>query len=542
MELLIVDDDDLDRLMITRALRSAERPFAITEVAYGDAALNCLAQHLYHLVLLDYHLPDADGLHIVQSIRSKYLHLPIIVLTGHGDERTAVALMKAGATDYLSKHDLLPSRLLQTIATALRLSEAEAQAEMALYEGFERLRFQHETSQVLAASLDPLTILANLTRLVVARMADWCAIRLVHADGSYAAASLYPEPIAESWSAQVAAQLGLEAPLAFDATVFDHGEALTFPLLSGRTRALAVDDQPKLEQLQVGSLLCVPITSYNQLVGTITLVRNTSAPAFHYLELALVQDLAQRLAVALHNATLYRQSQLALKLRDEFISLAAHELRTPLTSLLGYVQLLEKNLCHHYDLAERELRMLRTVSEQGFLLNERVKRLIDLSYLKTGEFTLARRSLDLAACLRYAVAAKQATCAQHRIELNLPDHRLLLLGDEQRLTQAVEHLIQNAVQYSPTGGTIMVQATVFGPWVHITVTDQGIGIPSEALSNLFHRFYRAKNADELAISGIGLGLYIVKEIMAQHGGVVEVQSTVGEGSRFTVRLPLLVEP
>jgi signal transduction histidine kinase len=191
------------------------------------------------------------------------------------------------------------------------------------------------------------------------------------------------------------------------------------------------------------------------------------------------------------------------------------------------------------ELSPRDERMLHTVVEQGVRLNDQVSRLIDLSNLKSGEFSLVRRPLDLRATLVHLVECRQGILKQHTIELLPLEQRCDVLGDEKRLLQAFEHLLHNAVQYSPDGGHIVIRVAIYDHWAHIIVTDKGIGIAQEDLPHLFRRFYRANNADDLAISGIGLGLYIVSEIITLHGGEIAVQSQLGQGSSFTVRLPLL---
>lgn len=539
LALLVVDDDLIDRLAIKRALRSTERAIAVTETESGAGALALVEAEHFDCILLDYRLPDADALSVVGNIRGRGCYAPIVVLTGQGDERIAVALMKAGATDYLTKEELSPGRLLQSVLAAVRVHEAERQAERALQEGLDRLRFQSEASHILSASLDQATVIANLSRLLVPRLADWCTVRLLGGDGGYYQASIYPDPGADLRSAELTARLGLDGPQPISPDLLAGGASLSFPDLTGGPVMLTPGEGSDAGEDGPSSLLCVPINGNGQQLGLFVLARHRERPVFTVTELALAQDLAQRLAVALHNAYLYVQSHDALRLRDEFVSIAAHELRTPLTGLLGYVQLLDQRLRRAYDLADREARMLRTILEQGMRLNEQVTRLLDLSNMKSGQFTLERRPIDLGATLARVVDRQRDGLEHHAINLRLPDERFEVLGDEGRLEQAFEQLLHNAVKYSPHGGHIVLRASLYNQWAHIVVADKGIGIPSDAMPNLFHRFYRAKNADELAISGIGLGLYLVNEIVTLHGGVIEVQSEVGHGSSFTVRLPLL---
>ncbi len=131
--------------------------------------------------------------------------------------------------------------------------------------------------------------------------------------------------------------------------------------------------------------------------------------------------------------------------------------------------------------------------------------------------------------------------SEHTIVYRGPDEPALINGDELRLEQAIQNLIQNAIKYSPRGGEIEVRVERNGAHASVAIADPGIGIPAEALPQLFHRFYRAPNIDSQHISGLGVGLYVVKEIVELHGGTIEVRSEEGTGSTFTLTMPLLVE-
>src|SRR6187455_2308886 len=130
-EILVVDDDDLDRMAVRRALKSAGVPLAIEEAGDSATALGMLEQRPFDCILLDYQLPGADGLAVLRAIRERGLLIPVVMLTGQGDEQLAVALMKAGAADYLSKSAMSPGRLAQTLRYAIRMQRAEAQAHQA---------------------------------------------------------------------------------------------------------------------------------------------------------------------------------------------------------------------------------------------------------------------------------------------------------------------------------------------------------------------------------------------------------------------------
>jgi signal transduction histidine kinase/DNA-binding response OmpR family regulator len=539
LTLLLVDSNVVDCQAIRQALHSAERSVVVTEAASRASALALLEAQIFDCVLLDYSLPDADALSVVVEIRARGNSAPIVVLIDEADEPGAGRLIKAGANDYLTKAELSPLRLVQRVTASVRTYKAEREAECAHHDGVKQLHFQHEASQILASSLDQLTTLTNLMRLLVPHFADWCAVRLLDSEGNFQQICVYPEANTQAWSAALMAQLKLSGHSAIDAEVIDAGDALAFPSLAESPLKLAPIEVVRLSEAGLSTLLCVPVVGYGWVMGTLILARYRGRPVFTPADLSQARDLAQRLAMALHNSYLYRQSQLALKLRDEFVAITAHELRTPLTSLLGYVQLLERRMHHEGGLVRRDERILRTIVEQGTRLNNQITRLIDLAHLRRGDFRLERRPLDLGATLTQLVERLQSGFKQHMIELMPLEQRYEVLGDEQRLIQAFEHLLHNAVQYSPNNGHIVMRMVSDSDWVHIGISDKGIGIPQEALPYLFRRFYRARNADDLALSGIGLGLYIVSEIITLHGGEITVQSKLSQGSSFTVHLPLL---
>lgn len=131
------------------------------------------------------------------------------------------------------------------------------------------------------------------------------------------------------------------------------------------------------------------------------------------------------------------------------------------------------------------------------------------------------------------------TLEKHTLLLRGSDKPLMIEGDELRLEQAIQNLIGNAIKYSPVGGAIHVRVEQRDNHACVAVSDQGIGIPAEALAEIFERFYRAKNAGEQQIPGMGLGLYVVKQIVILHDGEIHVESKEGAGSTFTICLPLL---
>ena len=307
----------------------------------------------------------------------------------------------------------------------------------------------------------------------------------------------------------------------------------------------AAHDPQHLELLRaigLTSFISVPLEARGRILGALTIAMSESDRRYEPADLPLAEDLAHRIAAAIDNAQLYRAAQDSIRMRDIFLSVAAHELRTPLTSLLGYTQLVERRAARASTISDRDRQALRVVADQATRLSKMVTSLLDISRLQLGQLSIEPMPLDLGALAARLVEETRPLLSQHSIEYIGTRALVLISGDELRLEQALQNLIQNAVKYSPDGGAIIVRVACDATRASVAVTDSGIGIPPEALSQLFQRFYRAPNVDPQHISGLGVGLYVVKEIVELHGGTVDVSSEVGAGSTFTLSIPLLAQP
>jgi len=258
-------------------------------------------------------------------------------------------------------------------------------------------------------------------------------------------------------------------------------------------------------------------------------------------ETRLIDLYAQMAADAIENAQLYQNAQDAIQVRDHFLSIAAHELKTPLTSLIGTAQLLQRRIERDGIVMGAGAKAMHVIVAQAKRLNKMILSLLDVSRIDTGRLTIERTPVDLSVLVRRVVEETQATLDKHTVECRLPSEPLLIEGDDVRLEQVVQNLISNAIKYSPNGGPIAVQAEQQGHQARLLVRDCGMGIPKNDQPHLFQRFYRATNADTQHMSGMGIGLYVVKEIVTLHGGTVAVESCEGAGSTFTVCLPLQPE-
>jgi PAS domain S-box-containing protein len=346
----------------------------------------------------------------------------------------------------------------------------------------------------------------------------------------------YPAQMLDSWR-RIA--LSEAAPLVEAA----HAKK---PILIESRAALAAR-YPQLSQQPMPehhSWAAIPLLVEGRVSGAIGLSFSQER-AFGPDERAFLLTLASQCAQALERARLYEAERLArtraeaaVRLRDQFLSIAAHELKTPLTSLLGYAQLFQRRAQRAGSLAEADERALGVIVGQAARLNRMVAALLDVGRIESGQLSISRAPLDVCDLARRVAEEAREQAEQHPLEISCAPGQLMIEGDDLRLEQVLQNLIQNAIKYSPPGSPVAVRVERQGADAVVAVTDQGLGIPQAALAQLFQRFYRAPNVDERQISGMGIGLFVVKEIVLLHGGSVAVESAEGQGSTFTVRLPL----
>jgi PAS domain S-box-containing protein len=230
--------------------------------------------------------------------------------------------------------------------------------------------------------------------------------------------------------------------------------------------------------------------------------------------------------------------------KNEFLWMANHELRTPITIIQGFAELLQLKAEKDAYLDDEAKSALTHIQEQSEYLTSLVEEMLNFSRIEQGQFTLHCASHDLLQIVKRVVDNQLITTDRHHIELVLegiePTDSLIGNFDERRLVQAINNLISNAVKYSPAGGEIEVglRHTREQPLqVLIWVKDQGIGIAESEQTHIFTRFYRS-NALDPSISGLGIGLFLAREVVVSHGGQIWVKSALGQGSTFYICLPL----
>ena len=397
LKLLVVDDDDVDRMALRRALKRSGLPFDLQEVDSAQLGTALLEAGSFDCAFLDYQLPDCDGLTLVQNLRGSGVQIPLIALTGQGSEETAVGLMKAGASDYLPKSKLSSETLARAIQTAIRVYKAEQ--EVALTN--QRLREKNEL-----------------------------------------------------------------------------------------------------------------LERQNQ-------------------ELELQREQIQR-----KNLQLAEVSQL----KSEFLATMSHELRTPLNAIIGFSQILMRQL--QGSASNRQLDMIRRILTNGQHLLELISDILDLSKIEAGRLDLRVEPIDLQELISTTVEGLRSLADQKQLELTI-DSSLsdaAISNDANRLRQVITNLLSNAIKFTDQGVVSLNVQEISPETIEITVTDSGIGIAAENLPHIFNVFHQVDQSISRKHQGTGLGLSITHLLLEMMQGTISVESQVGQGSQFNVRIPRHVQP
>ncbi|PZR26357.1 MAG: histidine kinase [Citrobacter freundii] len=280
--------------------------------------------------------------------------------------------------------------------------------------------------------------------------------------------------------------------------------------------------------LPVVSYLAVPVVSQSGVPIGGLFFGHPEVGVFNDEHETLVAAIASQAAIALDNAKLYDEINALNSKKDTFIGFASHELKTPLTTIKGYLQLAEAAEIPAQDI-------LPKITKQLTRLEGIIADLLDISKIQAGKLDLHFNRSSLKDILKESIESVDFT--DHIIELDNPAEEVEVNVDQQKIMQVLVNLLTNAVKYSPSGTRITVSALIIGDEVQVSVSDEGAGIPPEHREKIFSQFYRI-SSDRKAPKGMGLGLYISKEIIEGHMGKIWVEGEEGQGATFRIRFPM----
>lgn len=419
-----------------------------------------------------------------------------------------------------------------------------------------RLEVLAETSRLLDASLDYAATLQKVADVAVRTMADWCIVHLLEDDGSIRWLALaHGDPAKEAVARElqerypttdaVARVLRTGASELYgdeaggDAN--DPGEGASELRESARVaRARDAKHLRMLREMDSRAVMIVPLVARGRMLGAISLISTLPGRTYDAYDLATAEELARRCGQAIDNARLHQEAQAAVKARDRFVSIASHELRTPIARVKGYAEMV---LAAHTDgdltdeMLERSLRRIDHASDRLATL---VRDLLDVSRISSGNVpNLRLRTVDLTELVREVVGRYQEQLSgTGHLLLDIVGAPRTVSADPDRIEQVFTNLLDNAVKYSPDAAELKVRIQAKARGILVEVQDHGIGLPPGTVERIFEPFSRATNAEQLQISGMGLGLFICRNIVEQHHGRIWARSAgEGTGTVISVWLP-----
>ncbi|MBX3022884.1 MAG: response regulator [Bdellovibrionales bacterium] len=463
----------------------------------------------------------------------RYLHTKKIPVYGKDGQ----PLYLLGISEDITERKAIESERFSLVQEQLARSEAEKTAE--------RLQFLAESSAVLSAGLDLVATLESFAKLVTANFADWCEVVLLAESDKriehFVIANADPEKVDWAKKAREAFQIDWDS---------DYGTAKVIrtgrPELVTHFKRGYLDDKvtdlgrrEAVRLLGLHSVMLVPMTYQNRVIGVITLGRSDNPIEFNEFDLALAGDLSRRAALAVENARLFRQAQEASKAKSAFLANMSHEIRTPLGAMLGFGDLL-----HESELSPLQKKYVSTIMKNGRQLLRIVDEILDLAKVESDRIAVEEVEFSLSTLLEEVFsllevqARDKALAFRVNMAEDLPER---LVTDPSRLRQILINVIGNAIKFTKEGHVEVEVEMHLQPdgkrQLEIHVNDTGIGISKSQREKLFQPFVQAESSTARRFGGTGLGLSLSRRMARLLGGdVVLGESDPQHGSKFVVTI------
>ncbi|MEH2352666.1 hybrid sensor histidine kinase/response regulator [Nostoc sp.] len=564
--LLIIDDCAADRKIYRRyLLKDPHQSYQILEADCAEEGLALCRKVRCDVILLDFCLPDMSGLELFDQMQQEIFKtsVPVIMLTGRGDEEIAVQVMKRGALDYLVKHNLTQDVLQLAVRNAIKQSCLQAQllktqerqrliATTAL-----RIRQSLNLGQILNTAVAEVQQLLKCDRVMVYQFAP-------DTDGKIVASSV------ESYRTVLCDRVGAgkeagEQGAGSREQRKERGKLIThsppctlhpapLPLLPNSQSPIPYIYELGLcncvnlkEQFNTKANLVVPINLSNngnptpKLWGLLIAHHNSGERHWQTDDAEMLNEVSVQLAIAIQQAELLAQTQAALAkekqlnvFKSQIITTVSHEYRTPLTSILAAASTLVK---HSQQLDEsKQERFLGIIEQKARYMSKLVDNMLLVNQLELEKPKFQPISVDLLQFFSDLLEQERETVGdRHELIFKITGNNHGFWGDRGLLQQIFINLMSNAIKYSPDGGSVEFHLIGKESEAIFYIKDGGIGIPMVDQENLFQSFSRGSNVD--TIPGTGLGLAIAKACVELHSGNITLSSEVGQGTKITVSLP-----
>jgi signal transduction histidine kinase len=487
---------------------------------------------LFHFVLLLVVVPASLiewECGVVVAIQATIGHLLLLWFQG-GDLASvggvlppAIFFMIASQSLFYAGH--LAQKNVDLAATAASLNESNLRLEEEAAISGALLT----AAQALTTSLEPHEILERLNEVIRQALGCEWSVTLLH------------DKPRDAY--RVAAVSGTNRQMLEEVRSFEF-PARSAPLFAAVAQQgmVAVEDRASglfpaalLERWEVASFLCSDLQRAGASVGVLAAGFNERSGPFSAREQRLFRSIAQQAALALENARLVEGLRAASQLKSEFIGTMSHELRSPLNVVIGYVDLLAEGDMGALNAEQRDA--LERVRQHALQLLELIQETLDVNRLEAGLLPLDLETFTVHEFVDDLKDSIPATWLKRDVALawNVPSVPIIMRSDRGKLKKVLRNLIQNALKFTERGA-VTVHAAVDNSWVEFVVADTGIGINAESLPVIFDMFRQVDGSSTRRHGGVGLGLYIVKQLLRALGGEVSVTSKVGTGSTFRVRL------
>jgi len=529
--ILVVDDDDGFR-QVAKAILKA-KGYKVETASTAAEALETAGNIFCNLAILDISLPDTNGIELLSTIVEKHPDIMAIMLTGHSSVQNAIQSLNLGAFAYLEK-PVDPEHLLSVISRGLekqRLVFENKNLVWELEQHNRETRILLEVSQGVSQYLDLQQIIDSALEKV---------IESTDIDAGYAY-------LAENEKLVLKGSCGIEATDAVDIKEIMINEGFAGSVFAGSQPEVIYDiansNQTDLKYLSgkgLKSYVGMPLAMGGKNMGIIGFATRKES-GFTPGEVELLTAISRELAIAVRNAQLYEEasSVRALRALDEFrtelLANVSHELRTPLSAIKGFSSaLLQPDV--HFDKQTRT-EFLQTIDTEADKLNRLIEELLVMSRLEAGTLKVKKQQRNIPDVIE---SIKDNLCnltSKHRLSIMVPED-LPAVSVDDRIGEVFSNLVENAVRYSPEGTEITVEAQRNGEGIIASVSDEGIGVPSELQKKIFERFYQVADPVVGHTPGTGLGLSICKGIVEAHHGRIWVESKPGKGSKFSFSLPI----
>ncbi len=483
VRILVIDDEQVIREGVDRAL--GKLGYTVTKAEDGTKGIELLQTEEFDIVLTDLMMPGMDGFAVLDWIRENQPHIQVIVITGFATVTKAVSAMKQGAFDFVGK-PFTPDYIrvvvdravdkINLVAETKQLREEKNRGLLAIDQSNSRLKtvFSCMAEAVLITDAEGVVVLHNPA-----------AIRILQ---------IQTDPV-------------IGKPLS--ASIQDQTAVAMVNESMEKAMVVTREFSPGAISRKFLRAFCSPVTTENgEVIGSVTT----------FLDISAHKEID--------------------RMKSDFVAMVAHELKSPLASVEQMIYALQVGCEHEATSSCNALHSRMTARTKDLL--RLIDNLLNLSKLESGTVVFNLEPIKGDEIIRdvIEIALPQAEGKEITIEYKPCDKEWFFNVDYDHMRTAIMNIVSNSVKYTPDGGEVILSTSISGGFVTLAVKDSGIGISKEDVPNIFDRFFRVKGKATRHITGSGLGLALVKEVVEAHHGYIDIESSPGVGTTFTLSFPL----